>query len=284
MSAHPVTLPAAAAGRLRPLTELPPGAWSQVQGVLTDIDDTLTREGAIEPVALAALQALAEAGVPVIAITGRPAGWSEPLARTWPVRAIVAENGGVMLRRGADEVAAPLRHSFTTDEATRVQQFARLQACAADVCARVPGAHLAEDSAGRLTDIAIDHSEFHHLDAPAIAQVVAVMRDHGLTATVSSIHINGWIGEHSKWTAARWAVETVTGRVFEPAQWLFVGDSTNDQLMFERLPHTVGVANIARFVPQLQAWPAWLARGERGEGFAEAAAALLAGRAAPGPG
>jgi len=280
MSAQTVTLPAAAAGRLRPLAELPAAAWQGVQGLLTDIDDTLTRDGAIEPAALAALQALDRAGVPVIAITGRPAGWSEPFVMDWPVRAIVAENGGVLLRRQGHQPGR-LERLFTTDEATRTAQFKRLQACAAAVLAEVPGATLAEDSPGRLTDIAIDHSEFRHLDAAAIAQVLAIMRRHGLTATVSSIHVNGWIGEHSKFTAAQWAVQALTGHGFDPAAWAFIGDSTNDQLMFERLPLTVGVANIQRFVPQLKAWPAWLCRAERGEGFAELAAALLSARGQP---
>lgn len=279
------------AGRLRPLAELPRARLARLRGVLTDIDDTLTADGAIAPAALRALDALAAAGVPVIAITGRPAGWSAPMARAWPVAAIVAENGGVMLRRHAvtrdgDPARAAavhngLRRDYTVDEATRAGRFARLQACAADVLARVPGATLARDSAGRLTDIAIDHSEFAHLDAGQIDAVCAVMRAHGLTATVSSIHVNGWIGAHSKWTAAAWAVDAALGQPFGPAEqadWLYVGDSTNDQLMFEHLPLSVGVANIARFVPQLRHLPAWVTRAERGEGFAELAAAVLAAR------
>jgi HAD superfamily hydrolase (TIGR01484 family) len=264
------------ADRLRPLAEVPADRLRALRGVLTDIDDTLTRDGAIEPEALAALQALAEADVPVIAITGRPAGWSEPFAVAWPVAAIVAENGGVMLRRDAAD--GSLRRDFATDAATRDLHARRLQACADAVLAEVPAARLATDSAGRLTDIAIDHSEFSHLDEVQIAQVVAVMQRHGLTATVSSIHVNGWLGQHSKWTAAQWAVQQVLGVPFEAAEWLFVGDSTNDQLMFERVPLSVGVANIARFLPQLAVLPRFVCRGERGVGFAEAAAAVLAAR------
>jgi HAD superfamily hydrolase (TIGR01484 family) len=260
----------------KPIADCPPDLLRAVRGVLTDIDDTLTRDGAVEAEALAALHALAAAGVPVIAITGRPAGWSEPFALAWPVAAIVAENGGVMLRRDAAE--GGLRRDFTTDAATRDLHTRRLQACAAAVLAEVPAARLATDSAGRLTDIAIDHSEFNHLDEAQIAQVVAVMQRHGLTATVSSIHVNGWLGQHSKWTAAQWAVQEVLGVPFEPADWVFVGDSTNDQLMFERLPLSVGVANIARFLPQLAVLPRFVCSAERGVGFAEVAAAVIAAR------
>jgi HAD superfamily hydrolase (TIGR01484 family) len=261
---------------MQPLNLCPPAALRAVRGVLTDIDDTLTADGAIAPEALRALHELRVDGLPVIAITGRPAGWSEPFALAWPVAAIVAENGGVMLRRAAD---GTLRHDFAQAPDERAANFARLQACAVAVLREVPGTALAQDSTGRLTDIAIDHSEFARLGPAQIEAVLAVMRAHGLTATVSSIHVNGWIGEHSKWTAAEWAVRELTGRPFDPAAWLYVGDSTNDQLMFERMPLSVGVANIARFWPQLRARPSFVTGGERGEGFAEVAGALRAARA-----
>ena len=278
------TLPPDRASRLRPLAELPPHRLAGLNGLLTDIDDTLTRDGAIEPAALAALQRLAAAGVPVIAITGRPAGWSEPFALAWPLAAIVAENGAVILRRRVGEGAGAaaggaVQRDFVDDAATRAANHRRLQACAQAVLAEVPGATLAQDSAGRLTDIAIDHSEFQHLPAEAIAAVVAVMQRHGLTATVSSIHINGWIGDHGKPSGARWAVAQALGQPFVAGEWLYVGDSTNDQSMFEQMPLSVGVANIVRFVPQLRWLPGWVTPGERGAGFAEVADALLAARA-----
>ncbi|MBB3283271.1 HAD family hydrolase [Mitsuaria sp. BK037] len=255
-----------------PLSDCPRAAWLPLRGVLTDIDDTLTAEGDIAPAALAALHRLQGAGVPVIAITGRPAGWSAPFALDWPLRGIVAENGGVLLHRENDALVT----EFAQDDATRRENFARLQACAGAIVATVPGAQLARDSAGRLTDIAVDHSEFTRLDDDAIAAVCDLMRAHGLVATVSSIHVNGWIGEHSKWTAAQWAVKRLTGRAFDPREWVYVGDSTNDQLMFERVPLSVGVANIARFLPMLDHPPAYVAASERGDGFAEVARALLA--------
>lgn len=253
----------------------PPEALARLFGVLTDIDDTLTSHAGIAPEALQALHELHAAGVPVIAITGRPAGWSEAFAMSWPVAAIVAENGAVMLRN----LQGRLQRDFCQDEATRAVNFARLQACAADVLARVPGATLATDSAGRLTDIAIDHSEHAHLEPAQIERVCAVMREHGLRATVSSIHINGWIGEHNKWSAAHWAVHAALGQVFDATEWVYVGDSTNDQQMFARMPLSVGVANIARFLPQLQSLPGYVTRAERGLGFAELAQALLSARA-----
>lgn len=258
----------------------PPERLLAVCGVFTDIDDTLTRAGAIEPAALAALHALHAAAVPVVAITGRPLGWCEPFVRpgpqAWPVAAIVAENGAVALIPGTGGVAT----EFVQDEATRRTNLVRLRVAAARVLREVTGATLARDSPGRVTDIAVDHAEFAHLDDAAISRVVAVMQAEGLTATVSSIHVNGWIGGHSKWTAAQWMAQRLFGRELsaEPGRWLYVGDSTNDQEMFRRLPLSVGVANLRRFEHQLLQWPAYITDGERGSGFAEVAQALLAAR------
>ncbi|MBS0434961.1 MAG: HAD-IIB family hydrolase [Proteobacteria bacterium] len=260
----------------RPLADCPDAAFAAVCGVLTDIDDTLTHEGAIEPQALDALAALRAAGLPVIAITGRPAGWSEPFAREWPITAIVAENGAVALfMRGGE-----LQIEYAQDEATRTHNAQRLAAAARRVLREVPGSTLARDSAGRITDIAIDHSEFAHLDEAAVARVVALMQDEGMNATVSSIHVNGWFGDHDKWSGARWIVQRLLGRELEAerARWVYVGDSTNDQLMFEHFPLSVGVANLMRFAAQLHTWPAWISAGERGRGFAEVAQRLLAAR------
>jgi HAD superfamily hydrolase (TIGR01484 family) len=256
---------------------MPEPAWRAVRGVLTDIDDTLTSEGALDPAAARALDALRAAGLPVLAITGRPQGWSEPFAQCWPVAAIVAENGAVALIPEAGR----LHIEYAQDAATRAHNAQRLRSAAERVLREVPGATLARDSAGRVTDIAIDHAEFARLDAAQIEQVVAVMRDEGLNATVSSIHVNGWFGTHDKLSGARWIVQRLYGRALddERGQWIYVGDSTNDQVMFGHFPLSVGVANLRHFADRLHTWPRYITEGERGAGFAQVAQALLAARA-----
>ena len=267
-----------------------------ITGVLTDIDDTLTTEGVITPDALAALADLKAAGLPVIAVTGRPVGWSRPFALAWPVDAIVAENGAVALYRETDPEKADFEHGkdlrpneyvrkqlskrYHQGERERRENFACMQRVAARVLREVPGTQLAQDSAGRETDIAIDHSEFTQLSPQRVAQVLRIMRSEGMTASVSSIHINGWFGTHNKLQGARWAVRELLGRDLdaEMSQWVFVGDSTNDELMFEAFPNSVGVANVRRFEAQLESLPRYITDGERGAGFSEVAAAVLAAR------
>ena len=256
------------------LSHWPAQARAEITGIFTDIDDTLTTDGAITPDALQALAALKAAGLAVVAITGRPVGWSEPFALAWPLDAIVAENGAVALRRNG---AGGLDKLYQQDAATRAANYARMQQVLAHIEATIPGARRATDSAGRETDIAIDHSEFTQLSDAQIDKVVLAMRHEGMHATVSSIHVNGWYGEHNKLEGARWIVRQLWGRNLdaERQRWAYVGDSTNDALMFQAFAHSVGVANVARFVPHLSHLPRYVAQGERGAGFAEVARAVL---------
>jgi hydroxymethylpyrimidine pyrophosphatase-like HAD family hydrolase len=278
------------------LAQWPAADRRRIVGVLTDIDDTLTTEGAITADALQALEALRVAGIHVIPITGRPVGWSEPFAMQWPVDAIVAENGAVALvpGRGRDsrvsggsphprpppEGEGAIQKLYQQDEQLRAVNFARMQRVAQRIVREVPGTVLARDSEGRETDIAIDHNEYVHLAAARVAEVVRIMQEEGMNATVSSIHINGWLGAHNKLEGARWIVRELFARELDAEidRWVYVGDSTNDVLMFEHFPHSVGVANIRRFEAQLTHPPRYVTMGERGAGFAEVAHAIVAGR------
>lgn len=269
---------------MQPLNTWSPEAKSRIKGIFTDIDDTLTTDGAITPDALAALVELKAHGMRVIAITGRPVGWSEPFAMGWPVDAIVAENGAVLLQnthkkelQTNEYLRKQLSKSYQQNDILRASNYARMQQVGQRILHDVPGTLLTQDSAGRETDMAIDHSEFTHLPPDKIAQVVAIMQSEGMTATVSSIHINGWFGEHNKLVGARWALRELFGRDLDAEinDWVYVGDSTNDQLMFEVFPNSIGVANVRRFEAQLITLPRYITDGERGAGFAELARAVM---------
>lgn len=275
---------------MQTLTDWPLAARRCVTGVFTDIDDTLTTGGAITPDALATLVALKAAGFTVIAITGRPVGWSLPFVSAWPLDAIVAENGAVLLRfqhqissMSKRLMPSMLLKTYFENIAIRRANAARLAHAAARVLRDIPQSRLAQDSPGRETDLAIDHSEFAHLSPAQTNAVVDVLHSEGLHATVSSIHINGWLGAYSKLTGAHWAVQTLLGRdlALETDRWVFVGDSTNDQLMFEAFDNSVGVANVRRFEAPLAALkrlPRYITLGKRGAGFAQVAHALLDAR------
>lgn len=266
------------------LDHWPQAARRDVVGIFTDIDDTLTTEGAITPDALQALADLKAAGLHIIPITGRPIGWCEPFmagpaGAAWPVDAMVAENGAVAFVHGAGAQSPPAKR-YQQDAATRHANQARMCAVAAQVAAEVPGVALSRDSGGRETDLAFDYAEFDRHPPETVQRVLDVLQRAGMQTTVSSIHIHGCFGDFNKWQGANWIVRELLGRDLaqELDRWVFVGDSGNDQAMFQHFTHSVGVANIARFVPQLAHLPRYVARGERGAGFAEVAKALLAAR------
>ena len=273
-----------------PLSEWPLTARRNIIGVFTDIDDTLTTEGAITPDALQALHDLKSAGLHVIAITGRPVGWSEQVAfgagKTWPVDAVVAENGSTAIFFNksrwpiSQEVHESLSKIYQQDSTTRFKNYQRMQRVAERVVREVSGAVLSQDAGGRETDIAFDHSEFTQLSEDKINQVVRIMQSEGMNATVSSIHINGWLGDHNKLVGARWIVRELFHRDLdhEMDRWVYVGDSTNDALMFKHFAQSVGVANIRRFEAALSHTPRYITPSERGAGFTEVACALLQAR------
>ncbi len=262
-------------------------------GVFTDIDDTLTTHGAITPDALHALANLKAAGLIVIPITGRPIGWCAPfmagtrapMSPTWPVDAMVAENGAVafMHQKGLQppqNMREPLSKLYQQDATTLATNRVRMQHVAEKVMREVPGVHLTRDGGGRETDLAFDYNEFSHLTPTQVQQVLAILQAEGMHTTVSSIHIHGCFGDFNKWMGACWIVRELFGRDLaqELDHWAFVGDSGNDQAMFQHFTHSVGVANIAHFAPQMQHLPRYVAPSVRGAGFAEVAAAILDAR------
>ena len=178
---------------MKPLAEFPREARSRVRAVLTDIDDTLTTSGRLEAVSYAALERLRDAGLLVIPVTGRPAGWCDHIARMWPVDGVVGENGAFWFRH--DAAAGRLVKRYVASEAERAQRAARLDTIARRILREVPGCAIASDQPYREADLAIDFREdVPALPRAAVARIVAIMEGEGLTAKVSSIHVNGWFG------------------------------------------------------------------------------------------
>lgn len=270
-----------------PLNQWPLAARQNLVGVFTDIDDTLTTDGAITPDALQALAQLQAAGLKVIAITGRPVGWCEAFAGIWPVDAVVAENGAVALVRDRSlseiglqppsDIPVTLSKLYQQDAITRANNQARMQQIGTRVMFQVPGVLTTRDSTGRETDLAFDYNEYARLPPAIVQRVVDLLKDYGMHTTVSSIHIHGCFGNFNKWQGANWIARELLQRDLaqEIDRWVFVGDSGNDQAMFEHFTHSVGVANIRRFESALTHLPPYITAHERGAGFAEVAAAIL---------
>jgi hypothetical protein len=261
---------------MRPLHTLPAAG---VHTVFTDIDDTLSSHGHLHAEAYAALQALQRAGLRVVPVTGRPAGWCDHIARMWPVEAVIGENGAFYMWH--DAAAGKLRTRHLLDEGARAVHAQRLAAVRERILREVPGCALASDQFCRLYDLAIDFCEdVPPLPPEGIDRIVALMEAEGMTAKVSSIHVNGWFGDHDKLSMARRYIRERHGIDLddeaERRRCLFVGDSPNDAPMFAFFPLSVGVANVSRFAGRLTQWPTYVTEAECGAGFAELAGHLLA--------
>ncbi|MCL4765674.1 MAG: HAD-IIB family hydrolase [Hyphomicrobiaceae bacterium] len=262
--------------KLQPLSAFPLSARRGVHAVLTDIDDTLTLAGRLTAGAFVAMDALHRAGIAVVPVTGRPAGWCDQIARQWPVRGVVGENGAFFFSYDPSARRVVRRYWFDTDR--RAADRRRLDALRARILAEVPRAAIASDQAYRESDLAIDWCEdVDALSEAEVAHVAALAREVGATVRVSSIHINIWFGEFSKLDMARRFASEMLGisAESEADKFVFVGDSPNDVTMFGYFPHSVGVANVLKFRGRLEAEPTYVTPSEGGDGFAELARAIL---------
>jgi HAD superfamily hydrolase (TIGR01484 family) len=256
---------------LKALSELDPRG---VRAVLFDIDDTLTTAGKLTAQAYAALERLQSAGKLAVAVTGRPAGWCDHIARMWPVDAVVGENGAFYFRFSSGR----LQKHYRDPPEQRGRHRERLARIARDIVAAVPGCAIAADQAYRETDLAIDYCEdVAPLPLAAAERIATLMRQAGLHAKLSSIHVNGWFGDYDKLAMTRelFGEQLAMDLDHDRDAVVYVGDSPNDAPMFEFFPKSVGVANIRRFAGALPAAPKYVTVASSGAGFAEVVEHLL---------
>jgi len=230
------------------------------------------------------MERLRGAGLVVVPITGRPAGWCDLIARQWPIDAVVGENGAFYFRyddgRYDDGNRRMIRRYWKSEDERRADR-ARLARIEADILAAVPGARVASDQAYREADLAIDVREDVTLGEADIARIVALFQAAGATAKVSSIHVNGWFGAYDKLGMTRCLFAEVFATELDRARHdvTFVGDSPNDAPMFGFFPNAVGVANVHDFAGRIDHEPAWVTAERGADGFVELAKAILAVRA-----
>ena len=254
---------------LVPVEQMPAETCESIRAVFCDIDDTLTTGGLLPAAAYSALWDARDAGLMVVPVTGRPAGWCDHLARMWPAAAVVGENGALAFSMDGGKI----RRIYAPREPGSAE---KLEAIRRQVLAEVPGCKVAADQAYREYDLAVDFcEEVDALDDEAVDRIVAIYAEHGAVVKVSSIHVNGWFGDFDKLSMCRRCCPELLGFDLDPTRATFVGDSPNDEPMFAHFPHAVGVANVAHFTARMEHLPAYVTRAEGGEGFAEFMGVLL---------
>ncbi len=262
---------------MKPIQEITADEARGIRFVLMDIDDTLTNNGKLPAVSYSALWELKDAGLKVIPVTGRPAGWCDLIAREWPVDGVIGENGALAFweERSKDEKPF-LRQEFFPGAVRNDHPV--LVTIKEEALKTIPGLRIAKDQFARMFDIAFDFAE----EEPVLTlrdaeKVKAIAEKHGAIAKVSSIHVNVWMGSYDKLTMAEhflakhfgWNPESGLSEV------MFCGDSPNDEPMFKHFPLASGVANVSWYKELMNHLPAFIALKECGEGFAEIAEVIL---------
>lgn len=254
---------------LRPLAEL----TRRPRVLAFDVDDTVTRDGCVEACAIEALELARREGLRTVAITGRPLGWAEVIAWTWPVDVAVGENGaGWMWREGR-----ALRFGHFHDATERASQRALLDAVTREVARVFPEVELAGDAGLRRCDVAWDVGETRVVPAARVAELVRCIEATGCRAPVSSVHAHAVPGA---WNKARGAERVLAERFAIDASeaaraCVFVGDSGNDAEAFAFFEGSVGVANVHENLGRIATPPRFVTSADRGRGFAELVAHLV---------
>ncbi|MGF1776613.1 HAD-IIB family hydrolase [Vibrio nomapromontoriensis] len=262
----------------QPLTAVPTEALKRIQWLLTDVDDTLTWQGTLPAQTLEALTQLKEVGVHVIAVTGACAGWCDQIAKLWPVHSVIGENGAFFMQKDFN--------GFHTQSvlpiATMKHQQTLLMEALSELLRDYPDTDFASDQAFRYCDVAINIGQDRSaVDRDTCQELLARIQQlsiagHKVKATQSSIHINVWIGEHSKQATSELLLRQQLSQKSLPLEHItYIGDSLNDESMFSWLPMTFGVSNITRWLPQLSTKPSYITDSSGGYGFSELAASII---------
>jgi HAD superfamily hydrolase (TIGR01484 family) len=253
--------------------------FRRVQGVLADVDGTLTSENLLKSTTVRALERLREADLKVVLVTGRPSAWGECWLRILPVDGVIAENGGLYFVRHA---GGQLRKVYAQSSTTRARSRSRLLREVRAALKRVPGAAFSTDSSHTEVDIAIDYNEQVKLNAESVRSLEVFLRRRGVSVALSSVHLNCWIGSFDKlWMVRRfirneWGLDVRN----HDRRFVYVGDSFNDAPMFKAFSLAVGVANVWDVMERLDHPPAYVTGGREGRGFEELVGQILKQRRA----
>lgn len=267
-----------------PLDALTTAEARRLAGVVFDLDDTLLDHGSLGEEAYRALFRLRDAGLLLVACTGRPAGWGEVIQRQWPVDATVVENGATaFVREIVPHAGARVVAVDALDRAARRARRAGLLELAAELVARFPKTALADDNDARVTDVTLDIGEHRSVPAEEVRAMRAVARERGVRTTASSVHLHLTLESDDK---ASGSVRLLVERFGEDAtaarrRFAYVGDSGNDAAPFAAFSLSIGVANVASHLRSLTVPPRYVAASPMGRGFAEIAARLVMLRGGP---
>ena len=264
-----------------PLSQLKSSDLAKIQVIFADIDDTISTEGKILPEAYSALWNLYNAGLKVVPITGRCAGWVDHITRMWPVTGVVGENGAFYSYMDYSNQPIKLKKRYYLSPDQKLKDLVKFEAIKLEIFQKFPTCKVASDQPYREFDLAIDFCEdVPPLSLDEVNEIVQIYNKHGATTKISSIHVNGWFGDFDKLKMTKIFAREVLKLSLEdhPERAIFIGDSPNDEPMFNFFPLSIGVQNIRKFENVIKTHPKYITEKPSGLGFAEMVSFILKNR------
>ena len=128
----------------------------RLQIVISDVDDTITKNGKLYPDVLEAMWRIKASGRTIVLVTGGSVGWSDAYLRQWPVDAVIAESGAVMICHGKDEDVVQIVNPVINKEEVFSKRRLLLE--------KTEGLPLSSDQCARVFDIAYDKKKMNEYE------------------------------------------------------------------------------------------------------------------------
>ena len=244
------------------LSQIKRAEINEIKVLLFDLDGTFVSDDRLKSSTLECLEKLRQKKIKRIAVTGRPAGWCDLIARWWPVNSVVGENGAFSYTISDGRI---IRKTFDSSSSLSAHQK-KLNLLFDEIKSNFGDVHLAADQPFRQWDLALDISEEHELHEDKVKAIYDFCISNGANAAISNIHLNVWYGNYNKLDMS---LKILDEWNLKEHECMYIGDSPNDSPMFNHFSFSVGVKSVLKYKDIMDHFPSYLTTGDSSEGFEE---------------
>ena len=244
------------------LSQIKRAEINEIKVLLFDLDGTFVSDDRLRSSTLECLEKLRQKKIKRIAVTGRPAGWCDLIARWWPVNSVVGENGAFSYTISDGRI---IRKTFDSSSSLSAHQK-KLNLLFDDIKSNFCDVHLAADQPFRQWDLALDISEEHDMDHDKVEAIYDFCISNGANAAISNIHLNVWYGNYNKLDMT---LKILDEWNLKEHECMYIGDSPNDSPMFNHFSFSVGVKSVLKYKDIMEHFPSYLTTEDSSEGFEE---------------
>jgi len=240
--------------------------FSDIRLIASDVDGTLTHNGKFSSDFISTLLDLQSAGIKVLLVTGRSAGWVSALVNYLPVAGAIAENGGLFLQPNGQQDLLSSVPNLSRHRILLENTFHHIKQL-------FPNLLTSADNQFRITDWTFDVDNLSADDIQAISAQCDLM---GWSFTYSNVQCHIKPLSQDKATGLLSVLKKYFPEL-NSQQVLTIGDSPNDEAMFnpDLFPISVGVANVRHYQDKMLHLPKYVTQASEFAGFSELAKLLL---------